>query len=410
MNWSAWGVETGDHDSRTAHVLVTAETSGDEPRAPVMVNLVLDRSGSMKGAPLAAAVEAAQQFVDLANPSDFLGLLLFDGIAEQRVAVMPMDARGKRLMNDALAEVETGRGTALHQAIDEGARALQRVLVPGRRPRLLLLTDGEPSVGPDTQDAFDSLGLRLSQDGISVHALGLARHYVAEILAALTLPSGNAFEHVDGPEGLVEAMGAVISHLFGEVAHGATVRVQPNGLASLTSRHAYPTHAEDDALVVTLGDVSRGLARRVLLSGRLSSKDWGATLHGSFTERGELKYHKMTLEQVSADSTRGQSILSLDNELELVSSETAAWLSLARKDVTRAEAQLLEAERALRHIVSLAAEGVPVRRHLERLADLRRAVERGEGDIPLLIRRAQSARAGTHVSQVIPMAAFRNRK
>lgn len=410
MNWTAWAVEKGDGEGRDAHVLVTAETSGDEPRAPVMVNMVLDRSGSMKGAPLSAAVEAAQQFVDLAGPDDYLGLLLFDGVAEQRVAVIPMDSRGKRQLSDALAEVETGRGTALHHAVELGARALQRVLVPGRRPRLLLLTDGEPSVGPDTQDAFDSLGLRLSQEGLSVHALGLARHYVAEILSALTLPSGNAFEHVDGPEGLAEAMGAVISHLFGEVAQGASVRVQPDGFASLTSRHAYPTKAEDDALVVTLGDISRGLARRVLLTGRLKAGEWTATVHASFNERGDMKHHKVPLERVAADSARGKVILSLNHELDLVAAETAAWLSLARKDMSRAEAQLQDAEANLRQLVALAAEGVPVRRHLERLGDLRLAIERGEGDIPLLIRRAQSARAGTHVSQVIPLAAFRGRK
>jgi Ca-activated chloride channel homolog len=187
MNWSAWGVEVGEGEGREVHVLVSAEASGEEVRAPVMVNLLLDRSGSMKGAPLAAAIEAAQQFVELARPDDFLGLLLFDGVAEQRVGVMAMDAKGKRAMTDALADVRTGRGTALHQAVELGARALQRVLVPGRRPKVLLLTDGEPSVGPDTQDAFDSLGLRISQEGVSVHALGLARHYVAEVLQALTL-------------------------------------------------------------------------------------------------------------------------------------------------------------------------------------------------------------------------------
>ena len=37
----------------------------DEQRSGVMVNLLLDRSGSMKGAPL-GAVEAAQQIVELA--------------------------------------------------------------------------------------------------------------------------------------------------------------------------------------------------------------------------------------------------------------------------------------------------------------------------------------------------------
>jgi Ca-activated chloride channel family protein len=410
MNWTAWAVERGEGEAKEAHLLVTAETSGDEPRAPVMVNLVLDRSGSMKGAPLSAAVEAAQQFVDLAGPDDYLGLLLFDGVAEQRVSVVSMDARGKRQMTDALAEVETGRGTALHHAIELGARALQRVLVPGRRPRLLLLTDGEPSVGPDTQDAFDSLGLKLSQEGISVHALGLARHYVAEILSALTLPSGNAFEHVDGPEGLAEAMGAVISHLFGEVAQVANVRVQPEGFASMTSRHAYPTRTEENALVVTLGDVSRGLARRVLLTGRLKQDEWNVQVHATFNERGDLKQHKVPLERVTTESARGRVILSLNHEIDLVASETAAWLSLARKDMARAESQLQDAELNLRSLVALAAEGVPVRRHLERLGDLRVAIEKGEGDIPLLIRRAQSARAGTHVSQVIPLAAFRGRK
>src|SRR5437868_8476700 len=105
MNWTAWAVEKGDSEARDAHLLVTAETQGDEPRAPVMVNLLLDRSGSMKGAPLSAAVEAAQQFVELARPDDFLGLLLFDGVAEQRVPVCAMDARGKKLLAEALTDV-----------------------------------------------------------------------------------------------------------------------------------------------------------------------------------------------------------------------------------------------------------------------------------------------------------------
>jgi Ca-activated chloride channel family protein len=142
MNWTAWAVENNKHEQREALLLVSAEAADDEPRAPVMVNLVLDRSGSMKGAPLSAAVEAAQQFVELARTDDFLGLVLFDGVAEQRVPMSIMDARGKRAMVEALHGIHTGRGTALHQAIEMGLRGLQRTLVPGRRPRLLVLTDG----------------------------------------------------------------------------------------------------------------------------------------------------------------------------------------------------------------------------------------------------------------------------
>lgn len=410
MLWTAWAVETRNAEQREGHILVQAKGAEDEPRAPVMVNLVLDRSGSMKGAPLAAAVEAAQSFIDLAGPEDFIGLVLFDGVAEQRVPVMAMDVRGKQAMTDAFSHVTTGRGTALHQAIEVATRGLQRTLVPGRRPRLLLLTDGEPSVGPDTQDAFDELGLRLARQNVSVHALGLARHYVAEVLEALTRPSGNGFEHVDGPEGLNEAMGAIVSHLFGQVAAEVQVRVQPEGLGAISCRHGFPTALEADALVITLGDVSRGYSRRVLLSGPIRGETWSAIIHGSSRERGDVKHQKLDLEFSSPESSRGRLIVGLSHELNLVGEETAAWLSLARRDTQRAETQLEAAETALRAIVAMAPEGIPVRRHLERLADLRSAVERGEGDIPLLIRRAQAARAGTNVSQVIPIQNYRGQK
>ncbi|PZR11390.1 MAG: VWA domain-containing protein [Archangium gephyra] len=409
MQWTAWSVETSRGDQKEGHVLITGEAAPEETRSPVMVNLVLDRSGSMKGAPLSAAVEAAQQLIERSQPEDFLGLVLFDGVAEQRVPLCQMDARGKRQMTEALQGIQTGRGTALYAALEMALKGLKRTLVPGRKPRMLLLTDGEPSVGPDTQDAFDELGQRLADEKVAVHALGLAKHYVAEVLQALTEPSGNAFEHVDGPEGLGEAMGGVMAHVYGQVATEAKVRVQPSGFLALTVRHAFPTSLDMDAVTVSLGDVSRGYARRVLLSGNIVAPEWSLQLHATARENSDVRHWKIENERVSTDSARGKLIVGLAHELELVTEETAAWLSLARKDLERAEQQLEAAEGHLRSVVTLAPEGVPVRRHLERLGDLRLAVERGEGDIPLLIRRAQSARAGTNVSQVIPLNAYRRR-
>ncbi len=405
MKWTAKAVELQGSTGREGHLLVSAESEGDEPRSPVMVNLLLDRSGSMKGAPLAAAVEAAHSLLEQAGADDFLGLLVFDGVAEQRVPLCPMDERGKRRMADALAEVRTGRGTALHQAVELGAKALQRLLVPGMRPKLLVLTDGEPSVGPDSDAAFEALGSKLAQSGVAVHALGLARHYVAEILSGLTLPSGNAFEHVDGPDGLPVAMGGVFSLLFGEVATGASLRVTPQGFRSLGCRHAFPTHTEDDALVVTLGNVSRGLSRWVLLAGNVKEDDWTARVLASAVTRGDQRHVTVEVTRVERSSADGRLIQGLGCELELVGEETAAWLSLAQKDRERAQGQLARAQVAMEELGALAVPELPLRRHSERLADLRAAVEHGVGDLPLLIRRAKSARAGTHVSQVIPLHA-----
>jgi len=403
MDWTACGVELPGSAGPEGHLAIWATALEEGPRAPAVINLLLDRSGSMKGAPLAAAVEAVQQFVEMAGAEDYLGLVVFDALAEQRVPLVPMDVAGKRRMIQALHQLRPGSGTALHQALELGAKALQRLLVPGRRPKLLVLTDGEPSVGPDTEAAFERLGVKLAQSGVSVHALGLARHYIAEILAGITLPSGNAFEHVDGPDGLSVAMGSLAALLFGEVATHATVRVRPTGFRAIASRHSYQAHVEDDALVVFLGSMSRRLTRSVLLSGQLTGAGWGAEIEVSSMQNGEQRREQIPLHKVEVDSTQGRFIRGLGLELQLVSAETASWLSLSRKDNSRSEALLEEAEKALRELKGLKAAAIRVRRHHERLKDLRAAVERGEGDLPLLIRRAKSARATAHVSQVIPL-------
>lgn len=404
MKWSAYAMELEGDTGREGHVLVTAEADAEAPRSAVVANLVLDRSGSMKGAPLAAAIEAAQQLVDQAKPEDFLGLLVFDAVAEQRVALTAMNEKGKRQMAQALSEIVTGRGTALHQAVDLGAKALTRLLVPGRKPKLLLLTDGEPSVGQESETSFQDLGQRVAHSGVSVHALGLGRHYLPEILTALTLPSENAFDHVDGPDGLPVAMGQIFGLIFGEVAQATSVQVRPTGFLALGCRHGFPTRIDGDALVVSTGAVSRGAPRRVLLTGTLSEAgEWSAQLTATHSERGDLRRITVPIQRVTPESPDGKLIRGVGLELDLVGQETVAWLSLAQRDPDRAAAVLLSAEQCLHELSALKLEALPVLRHLERLRDLRNAVERGEGDIPMLVRRAKAARSGTAVSQVIPL-------
>jgi Ca-activated chloride channel family protein len=407
MNWSACVVELETDAGREGHILLSVEPPADAPRRPLVINLLLDRSGSMRGAPLSAAVEAALQLVDQADADDFLGLLAFDQVAEQRVPLIPMDARGKARMRDAFGSLEAGHGTALHQAIEAGAAALARVLAPGRSAKILLLTDGEPSIGPETEDQFASLGQKIAAAGASVHALGLGAHYVPEILEALTAPCGNGYEHVDGPDGLPVTLGALFALLFGEVASGVAVRVTPVGFRALQCRHAYPTRAEGDSLRVEMGAMSRGLIRRVLLSGPLAGPEWSVTAQGEFPEHGDTRMVSVPVNRVWPDSPEGQGIRAAGIELELVTAETQAWMALARKELDRAEGLLDTASVLLQQLVALEQDLALARRHMERVGELRASIDSGARDVPLMVRRARSQRAGTHVSQVIPISSRR---
>jgi Ca-activated chloride channel family protein len=403
MKLTAWAVERDGTRGRDVHLLVSVEAETDAPRAPVAVNLVLDRSASMRGAPLVAAVQAAQLLVERAGEKDYLGLLAFDGVPEQLVPLRAMEPEARKLLSERLSELRAGEGTALHEAVDSGAAAVRRLFIPGARPKMLMLTDGEPSVGPRSVADFRALGTRVADSGMTVHALGLGRHYLPEILEALTGPSGTGFTHVDDAEGLSVAVAGLVAELFGEVGTDARVYVRPRGFSEVLCRHRYPARVEGEALVASLGSLSHAFPRHALFTGRLELADWSLGVTTSWTEAGDTRRVSVPVQRVLPDSPEGRLIRAVAVELDLVAAESAAWKALMRRNPAAAEHSLAEAEAALHELVRLALEAVPARGHVGRLGDLRLAVEKRTGEVPALVmRRARAADARTGLSLIQP--------
>ncbi|MFL5358037.1 vWA domain-containing protein [Archangium sp.] len=411
MKLTAWAVERDGERGRNVHLLVTVEAESDAPRAPVAMNLVLDRSASMRGAPLAAAVEAAQLLVERAGPKDYLGLLTFDGVPEQLVPLRLMDKEARADLAETLSGLQAGEGTALHEAVESGAAAVRRLFIPGARPKLLMLTDGEPSVGLRALADFRTLGTKVAESGLTLHALGLGRHYLPEILEALTAPSGTSFTHVDDAEGLPVAAAALVAELYGEVGTDARVYVKPSGFSELLCRHRYPARVDGDALSAGLGSLSQAFPRRALFTGRLELADWTLGVTTTWTENGDTRRVAVPVQRVLPDSPEGRFIRAVGVELDLVAAESAAWKALLRRNPIAAEKSLSEAEEGLRELVRLAVEEVPAKRHVERLADLRVAVEKRAGEVPaLVVRRARAADARTGLSVIQPVPVLPARK
>lgn len=405
MQWEAWGIEVEKGNGKEALVLVTAQPAKDTSRLPVVLNLVLDRSASMTGAALVAAVEAAQQFVHAAEPTDFVGLVAFDRVAEQVVPIVAMDERGKKAMARALSDLEVGSGTALHDALTIAASNVGRVMVPKARRKIFLLTDGEPSVGPERAEDFYALGSKIAGDGVVIHTLGLGRHYLPEILSATAQASGAGFSHADDPAGISTAMGGVLAEIFGEVANEVAVDVVPSGFHILTCKHAYEVKGIEDGLRVKIGSVSRGLPRRALFCGQVAQPNWEISITGAATSATGKSQSTIRVERVDPDSTQGRLIRAIAAELALVEAEASAWLGIARHDRDAANSALMVAELSLRDLVGLSVQEIASRRHLERLADLRLLIEKGKGDMSLLMRRAQEASVKTHISKVFQFPA-----
>lgn len=108
--------------------------------------LALDRSQSMRGRPLAAAVAAAQSFVTAAGATDHVGVVVFGhtALALTPSSASPADARSAL---QGLA-VDPRSGTALYDAVSLAASRLVGDNRPGRA--IVVVTDGRDVSSSDT--------------------------------------------------------------------------------------------------------------------------------------------------------------------------------------------------------------------------------------------------------------------
>jgi len=125
-------------------VAVRLPTAAAKKRAPGAVVIVIDRSGSMKGAKLDAAKDAVKATVAALDPDDIVSVVAFD--SEAQVYVRPQRAQNRTRIGAEIARLVSGGGTNMYPAIKEALEILQDVKVKARH--VILLSDGEtPSDG-----------------------------------------------------------------------------------------------------------------------------------------------------------------------------------------------------------------------------------------------------------------------
>lgn len=133
----------GALDSETDAIIV-----GEAPRAAV--SLVIDKSGSMGGARIAAAKAAAVQFVQQMELNDILALVTFDSSAYvNRPLTMLSNETVRQQFIDSINAISAGGGTNIAAGLSTGNQQLAGAAGSGASRAILLLTDGLDSSNVD---------------------------------------------------------------------------------------------------------------------------------------------------------------------------------------------------------------------------------------------------------------------
>jgi len=200
--------------------IVPSSSFGVTAEAPRRVVILLDRSGSMQGAPLSQARKAIEACLGVLSERDYFGLVAFDN---EVVTFQPVLVSGSRELRDKahqfLTQIDARGGTELAKGFLEAARLLE-----GGGGDVLILTDGQVS-------GTEKILAEARAAGVRLHCLGIGSASQDRFLALLARESGGISrfvtprERVDIPA--VDLFASIGRPVASGLKAGANIQPEP---------------------------------------------------------------------------------------------------------------------------------------------------------------------------------------
>jgi Ca-activated chloride channel family protein len=229
-------------DGGRRHLWVRIEVpriSSPAPRPPLDVALVLDRSGSMSGAKIALAKQAAMLAVNLLRESDRCALVAYDDEVIKAVRCKPVDTTQRASLSRALAALEARNSTNLFGGWLAGAEEISEA-EDGRVRRVLMLTDGLANVGI-TQPAEILRHVReLSLRGVGTSMFGVGLDFDEVLVSGMAEAGNGHFFYIERPEQIPDYLSSELGELLSVAARSAALAVMVSGGAQVHNLNDLP--------------------------------------------------------------------------------------------------------------------------------------------------------------------------
>ena len=193
-------------------------------RPPVNVAIVLDKSGSMSGAKLARAKEAAKMAVGRLDSRDIVSIITYDHNVE--VIVPATKVSDQKAMLAAIDHIAVGGNTALFAGVAKGADEVRKFLDRELVNRIILLSDGKANVGPKSPAALANFGASLAKEGIAVTTIGLGDGYNEDLMFALAEKSDGNHSFAESPSDLATAFNTEFGDILSVAAQEVLVKIR----------------------------------------------------------------------------------------------------------------------------------------------------------------------------------------
>jgi Ca-activated chloride channel family protein len=257
--------------SQLAYVLLEAKPTAlmAQVRMPLNFALVIDHSGSMKGAKLRNVREAVKMVIDRLEPTDYISVVIFDDSAQVIIPSMPCN--DKPGMKAAIDRIQDAGGTTMSLGMIQGLGELRRWNIPNAINRMILLTDG---VTYGDTDRCRQLARDAAAAGIAIYPLGIGSDWDESLLDDVGQMSGGMpAEFIKSPSDAMLIFEQQLQSAVAVAVRNATLTLRlPAGVSPRKAVKVLPIIRDVDAsslsdrqVVISLGDLEKDASQSVLV-------------------------------------------------------------------------------------------------------------------------------------------------
>jgi Ca-activated chloride channel homolog len=257
--------------SQVAYALVEAKPTEmmAQVRMPLNFALVLDHSGSMKGAKLRNVKEAVKMVIDRLEPTDYVSVVIFDDTSQ--VVIPSLPANDKPGMKATIDQIRDAGGTTMSLGMIQGLNELRRWNIPNAVNRMILLTDG---VTYGDSDRCRQLARDAAAAGIAIYPLGIGADWDEDLLDSIgQLSGGMPAEFIRDPSDALSIFEQQLQSAVDVAIRNATLILRlPVGVSAKKAVKVLPIISDlgqsvlsDRQVVIPLGDLEKDKPQSVLV-------------------------------------------------------------------------------------------------------------------------------------------------
>jgi Ca-activated chloride channel family protein len=214
-----------------------------QPRPPLNLALVIDRSGSMAGRKLSYARKAARFLVGELTARDQLAIVTFDD--EVSVLVPSTPVADPQLFLAAINTIHSGSSTALFDGWRTGAIQVAEHLDPTQLNRVLLLSDGQANAGLIDQAKIAEKVAGLTQLGINTSAFGLGDGFDEDLMGAIASAGDGTLAFLENPAQLADLYASELQGLAATAGRRVSLVVRAeNGAELVDGLNGFPRNSD----------------------------------------------------------------------------------------------------------------------------------------------------------------------